>query len=305
MPRSAWASTASSPTVPGDTNPLGRPGIRGFVNLVATYYAPVTGITFLGTGGVPTGYTNSFTVAQLNSFFGGKWAVGQNVVLCEWRDPSVSYGGTYGDGSTRVTPCTVVVNPGIPAERMLQLIPGFENYNTTFKVGDTFQSADGGILQTMYDTTSAIGSAGVYRVIGVVIAAMITAPYSGAVPRLQTAKNTDVVSVQDFPAIGDGIADDTTAIRAALVAVGSVTAGSIPTAILAGQLTNNRQGVLNFGWMKTYLISDELVVPPGVTLNLNGSTIIQSNATKNAFTMQMGVWGPWTLPLYIRETQYA
>ena len=95
---------------------------------------------------------------------------------------------------------------------MLQLIPGFENYNTTFKVGDTFQSADGGILQTMYDTTSAIGSAGVYRVIGVVIAAMITAPYSGAVPRLQTAKNAEVVSVLDFGAKGDGSTDDTTAI---------------------------------------------------------------------------------------------
>jgi len=48
------------------------------------------------------------------------------------------------------------------------------------------------------------------------------APVSGAVPRSLTAKLADVLSVRDFGAAGDGLADDTPAFAAALAAAASV-----------------------------------------------------------------------------------
>jgi hypothetical protein len=79
-------------------------------------------------------------------------------------------------------------------------------------------------------------------------------PYTGAVARTGHAKNTDIIYVSDFGAVGDGVVDDTSAIQAALTAAG-----------------NAFKQVSCIGGA-TYRITSALTVPNDVLLDMNWAT---------------------------------
>lgn len=84
-------------------------------------------------------------------------------------------------------------------------------------------------------------------------------PFFGAVSTNQEEYNSRVVSVKDFGAVGDGVADDTVAIQNAV---------------------NAAQGKTLLGVSgETYLIRDEIVVPSNVTMDWQGATIIDDVQT--------------------------
>jgi hypothetical protein len=79
---------------------------------------------------------------------------------------------------------------------------------------------------------------------------------TGAVATNVQAKLRETVSVKDFGAVGDGLADDTVAITNALSYLASVNGG-----------------ILNFEKGKTYLLTEEMSVTDSVEIELNGSTL--------------------------------
>lgn len=90
---------------------------------------------------------------------------------------------------------------------------------------------------------------------------------AGAVTRTIQAKAQDVVSVKDFGAVGNGIANDTSAIQAAINSLSSGGTVLFPNA--------------------TYLISSTLTVGAGITLlgeSQGNTTIISNNLTSGVVT---------------------
>jgi hypothetical protein len=85
---------------------------------------------------------------------------------------------------------------------------------------------------------------------------------TGAVATNVQSKLREFVSVKDFGAVGDGVADDTTAIRNAMLAGSSVDFG---------------------GEQNTYRITNDLPVVTGGRYLASGATIFQSDVTKEIF----------------------
>ncbi len=97
----------------------------------------------------------------------------------------------------------------------------------------------------------------------------------------------DHVNILDFGALCDGIADDTMAIQAALNAVGSWTSVGIGIGVdeiagSTGNATNLSQGTIEFPAGRTVRITAVLDCPPGVTVDLRGSNLVQATAGAHA-----------------------
>lgn len=95
----------------------------------------------------------------------------------------------------------------------------------------------------------------------------VKSPLAGGVDRTQHEKNGDTLTVQDFGAVGDNTTDDTEALQAAL------------TAATGGKVLFIPGGF-------TYLISDTLTIPDGVSVRGAGygSAIRQTVRGKNVFS---------------------
>lgn len=100
---------------------------------------------------------------------------------------------------------------------------------------------------------------------------------TGAVTRPQQDKNHDVVSVNDFGAVGDGVTDATAAINAAILAV-----------------ANGGGGKIIFGSAASdYYVPGPILLPSNVSVDLNGQTLIGGGPTTGTMfqtaTVEAGV----------------
>ena len=94
------------------------------------------------------------------------------------------------------------------------------------------------------------------------------APYTGAVATTQSGLNTDTLALANFAPVGDGVADDTAALTAALAA----------------------RPVLNLVAGKTYLVAG-VSVPAGATINGNGATLKLKPLESLVFTPILAIAG--------------
>jgi hypothetical protein len=77
--------------------------------------------------------------------------------------------------------------------------------------------------------------------------------------------------------------DDTTVLNTALQGAGSLSAKNIPVTSYFMGLVNAAQGTVKFPYGKICRISNVLAVPPGVTVDMNSASVLQTSTTNDAF----------------------
>jgi hypothetical protein len=148
----------------------------------------------------------------------------------------------------------------------------------SFKVGQQYKITSlGTTTQSQWNTIA--GTTGQTYVVGSLFTAATDGSGSGngaaAVARTLANRFADVVNVKDFGVVGDGVADDYTAI------------------INAAALASNTGATLLFDGSKTYLFgltlaTSQITFPPNLRIKTNGATFIAAyNTTSNSYSIQV------------------
>ncbi len=114
---------------------------------------------------------------------------------------------------------------------------------------------------------------------------VVKQPFTGAVARTQHDKNTDVLSVKDFGAVGDGITDDTVAIQAAINASQNksllVPNGTFIASVLSIPHSMQFFGLGEGSSLKQKSATNNFFIQPssdGVSVAFNSLTLDQNNS---------------------------
>ena len=155
------------------------------------------------------------------------------------------------------------------------------------------ETGTGTIVQTLDNVSASIGSAALVSSSGSNLIGFIQAG-SGAVARTTQSKMRDIVSVKDFGAVGDGIADDTVAVQNALNTGKSIDTNGLVLGITAELVASNPNititggGTIKFlatynksgGTLSALAVTGENVTIDAVTFD--GSAVTGA-ATNNRF----------------------
>ncbi len=144
----------------------------------------------------------------------------------------------------------------------------------------TFTAAQGLFTAASVGSTINIPGAGVT---GVMLTTTITGYTNSTTVTVGTAASNTVSNITAY--FSPTNSDDTAAINSSLQAAGSLSFASIPTiSYWVNQgIVNAEQGKVVFPFGKLCRVSNALVVPPGVSVDLNTSTILQTSTTADAF----------------------
>ena len=138
-------------------------------------------------------------------------------------------------------------------------------------------------LATAAETTTGTDATRAVHPAGLKSALTFTQDGTGAKPRSYDSKFKDTVSVKDFGAVGDGVADDTAAIRAAINSLRANAANILDT-IGGSTITVHSSGTVEFG-RGVYLISpDTLKIYQDLGLTLRGQGSRRTNNAIRAAT---------------------
>ncbi len=163
----------------------------------------------------------------------------------------------------QVNPINVYWDPALtlPAGQPIRTLAGYPANNGTparLYVGSDYsiqvQNRNGSVVYSAPQATERYGA----LIISSADVSFLQAGL-GAVTRTAQSKMRDVVSVLDFGAVGDGVADDTVAIQAAF------------NAVQTGQ-------TIDFGNGNTYLLSGTITLDTKTNIRLFGSSTLQMNS---------------------------
>ena len=148
------------------------------------------------------------------------------------------------------------INDGVSSQWVDVFDPSYPPSSTSVSANTIAQRDAGGNLAAATFTgtnISVTGNISASTILGTVISSGVsyTSPFINGVARSGLSKWTDIVSVRDFGATGDGTTDDTSAVQSAITAVGSAGGGQVyfpaGTYKISAELTLSSSNVVLIG----------------------------------------------------------